>query len=140
VGPGVFNNFDLPLNISQGQSVTVTVEFDERVERDQREVWPLIFYMFPTKGVVETVARFVNQSETSFILGWENASFLNVFITGFVIRVFYYGSPAVVANFTIVRLENPTKVAGIGFLYASAIPLWLVIILSRKKTSPNLTS
>jgi hypothetical protein len=140
VGPGIYNSIDIPLDISQGQSAYVTITFEEKAETDQREVWPMIFYTFPTKGVLEAVARFINQSEVRFIIGFENASYSHVFISGFIIRVFYHGSTAVLANFTIVRLENPTKAVGIGLLLVSAIPLWSIVILSRKMSSTRLTS
>jgi hypothetical protein len=140
VGPGIENSVDLPLNISHGQSARVTITFDEIAEMDQKEVWPLIFYMFPTKSVVETVARFINISETSFIIGWENASFLNSFITGFMIQVFYHGSTSVLVNFTIMKQENPSTVTGIGLLIASAIPLWAIVLVHRRRSNSLLTS
>jgi len=131
VGPDPEDCADIPLGIMYGQSAQVTVVFDEEAESGQREIWPITWYQFPTKTVGETVRRFVNQSQVTFSYGWENATYLPFFVTGFAIRVFYQGNETVGVSLTVTRLDRPMVYLGMG-MFAMSIVLFIGVALLRR--------
>ncbi len=133
VGPELENSVDFIVNLDYGQSATIMVSFEDDAESGHRHVWPLIFYQYPTKLLIETVARLVNQSEASLSIGWENASYIRVFIIRFMVRVFYEGDAAVAVNISVTSFANPVALAGMGLLAVSAAPLWVAVKDSRRE-------
>ncbi len=131
--------FDLDFNLFQSQAAQVTIRYNSTAEAGVREVWPMISYRFPGRMVLEAVTRYINESEVSFTLGWENTSYANIFVTGFVVRVFYYGSDVVQVNYTITILGDPNTVYGIAMIAISAIPFWSMVIIQRKEPSAVFT-
>jgi len=130
----------LSLGLGLGQAAKVTVIFEEEPENGW-EVWGAISYMYPTKQLVEVAGRFVNQTEVSFVLGWENATYLKIFITDFIISIFLYETffagedaegKAVVADCIIIKMGNPVLVAGVALLIASAAPLWAFVLNTKR--------
>lgn len=137
VNPMPFNSADLAIRLGYGQSAKITVVFDENSSSYQREVWPVISYSFPTKTVSETPVRFVNESVVCFELGWKNTSYMDIFVTGFSIRVFYFGNNPTSVNVTVTKTGNPLTEAGIGMLVTSAIPFWAILAVSRQTALPK---
>lgn len=127
--------FDLDFGLFQSQAARITIEYNSTADAGIREVWPMISYRFPSKLVLEAVTRYINESKVSFTLGWENTSYANIFVTGFVVRVFYYGSDVVQVNYTITILGNPNTTLGIGMIALSCIPFWSMAIVHRKEPS-----
>ena len=134
VGPDLEDNVDIPLGIMYGQSAQVTVVFEAGAESGQREIWPITYYQFPTKTVGETVRRFINQTQVTFRYGWENATYLPIFVTGFAIRLFYEGNETVEVSLTVTKTGRPTVYIGIG-MFAMSIVLFLGVMLLRRNES-----
>jgi len=132
VGPQLEDSVDIPLGIIYGQSAQVTVVFDAAAESGWREIWPITNYQFPTKTLSETVRRFINQSQVTFSYGWENASYLPFFVTGFVIRVFYQGNETVGVSLTVTKWGRPTVYVGMG-MFAMSIVLFCGVALLRRR-------
>lgn len=132
VGPDLEDSIDIRLGIMYGQSAQVTVVFAAEAETGLREIWPITWYRFPTKTVGETVRRFTNQSEVTFRYGWENATYLHVFLTGFVIRVFYEGNETVEVSVTVTILGRPTFYVGIGMFAVSLVLFFGAVLLRRR--------
>ena len=133
VGPEFENSVDFRLSLDYGQSSQVLVSFEDDAQSGHREIWFLVFYHYPTKLLIEATARLVNQSEANFSFGWENASYLRAFVTGFVIRVFYEGDAAVAVNISLTSSENPTALTGMGLLAVSAAPLCVLVLDSKRQ-------
>lgn len=132
VEPLPFNSADLEIHLTYRESANITIIFAEEAAANQREVWPVIAYRFPTKSVWETPVKFINQSVVIFVLGWQNASHLTAFVTGFMIRLFYHGNESISANVTIVKSGGLLVAPGMALFLASAIPLWTLFLISRR--------
>lgn len=133
ISPEHGGNEDIPLYLSQDQVVSVFYRFENTSE--PQKVWPLIFYNYPTKLLIETVANYVDLQTMNFTLGWQNASYLNIFIIKFVIRIFNLGEDIIKVNFTVNTHGNPTLMVGIGLLVTSSFPLFVIVIVSRRHQS-----
>jgi hypothetical protein len=133
INPLPFNSADLEIHLSYRESANITVVFAEEASAHRREVWPVITYSFPTKTLGETPVRFINQSVVFFILGWQNVSYSTLFITGFMIRLFYHGNESTSANVTITKTGGSLVTAGVALLLISAIPFWSHALISRRK-------
>jgi hypothetical protein len=131
--------FDLDFDLFESEAAQITIKYNSTAEAGIREIWPMISYRFPGKMVLEAVARYINESEASFTLSWENTSYANIFVTGFVVRVFYYGSDVIQVNYTITILGDPNTTYGIAMIAISCIPFWSVVIVQRKEPSMNFT-
>jgi hypothetical protein len=129
--------FDLDFSLFQSEAAQITIEYNSTADAGIREVWPMISYRFPSKMVLEAVTRYINESEVSFTLGWENTTYANIFVTGFAVRVFYYGSNVVQVNYTITILGDPNTTYGIGMIVLSCIPFWSMAIVHRKEPTMN---
>ncbi len=88
----------------------------EPTTRFSMKLFLFVYYQYPTKGVGETVLRFDGQQEVIFSLGWENVGFIPILVTGFVIRLFYYGSDSVPVDVVIKKVVNPVTFTGLGFM------------------------
>ncbi|MHA1481246.1 MAG: hypothetical protein ACTSQZ_07480, partial [Candidatus Thorarchaeota archaeon] len=92
---------DVDLSIARNRSVHVTVTFNESANSGETQVWPIITYMYPTKEIGETVARYVDIHFLRFNFGWINSTYSRLFLIGFAVRIFYDGSEPVSLNVTI---------------------------------------
>ena len=118
IGPGDSSSesVDIPLSIFYGESVSVFVDFASSAIPDDCGVWALVNYQYPTKGVSETAIRLEGQLEVDFTFGWENIRLIPVFVTGFVVRLFYLGAGIASVSVVITRLANLITFTGLGFL------------------------
>jgi hypothetical protein len=133
VGPGDSNSesVDIPLSIIYGESVNVMVEFDSSATSDDCWVWALVNYQYPTKEIGETAIRLEGQREVSFTFGWENVRLIPVFVTGFIVRLFYWGVGIVSVNVVIARLGNLVTLSGLGLIGILAAAILKPVIISR---------
>ena len=122
---------DIPLRISYGDSVRVIVEFDSSTTTDDCVVWALVFYQYPTKGIIETAIRLEGQREVSFEFGWENVRLIPVFVTGFMVRLFYLGADSVSVDVVVASLANVVTLTGLGFLGTLVVPILKPVIINR---------
>lgn len=122
---------DIPLRISYGESVRVIVEFDSSATPDDCRVWALVFYQYPTKIVIEAAIRLEGQREVSFEFGWADVSFIPVFVTGFMIRLFYSGTDSVSVDVVVTSLTNLVTLTGLGFLITLVVPILKPVIINR---------
>jgi hypothetical protein len=131
IGPGGSSpdSVDIPIGIFYCKSVSVTVEFDSSATPDDCLVWALVNYQYPTKGISEAAIRLEGQREMSFTFGWENVRLIPIFVTGFLVRIFYFGTESVSVDVSITRLGNLVTLTGLGILVIlTAIVLKPVII------------
>lgn len=111
VGPELHNSADVEIELGRKQYARVCVAYEESAESGHRSVWAQISYLFPTKVLDEAVARYEDMQSVQFSFGWENATYSTLFLTGFIVRVFYEGATSVAANATveIVGEPDPTR-------------------------------
>jgi len=122
---------DIPLRIFYGESVSVIVEFGSSATTDDCVVWALVFYQYPTKTIIETAIRFEGQREASFEFGWENVRLIPVFVTGFMVRLFYLGADSVSVDVVVTSLANLVTLTGLGFLVILVVPILKPVIINR---------
>ena len=122
---------DIPLSIFYGESVSVIVEFDSSATPDDCWVWALVNYQYPKKGIGETAIRLEGQREVGFTFGWENVRLIPVFVTGFIVRLFYLGTESVSVDVVVTRLVNLVTLTGLGFLVILAVTILKPAIISR---------
>jgi hypothetical protein len=122
---------DIPLSIFYGESVSVIVEFDSSATPDDCWVWALVNYQYPTKGISETAIRLEGQREVSFTFGWENVRLIPIFVTGFVVRLFYLGIDVVSVDVVATSLVNLVTLTGLGLLVILAVTILKPAIISR---------
>lgn len=122
---------DIPLRIPYGESVRVIVAFDSSATTDDCVVWALVFYQYPTKGISETAIRLEGQREVSFEFGWENVRLIPVFVTGFMVRLFYLGADSVSVDVVVTSLANLVTLTGLGFLVILVVPILKPAIINR---------
>ena len=122
---------DIPLSIFYGESVSVIVEFDSSATPDDCWVWALVYYQYPMKRIGETALRLEGQHEVSFTFGWENVYRIPVFVTGFIVRLFYLGTDIVSVDVVVTSLANLVTLTGLGFLVALAVIILKPVIISR---------
>jgi hypothetical protein len=139
IGPGDFSSesVDIPLSIFYGESVSVTVEFDSFATPDDCWVWTVVNYQYPTKGVSETAIRLEGQREVSFTFGWEIVHLIPIFVTGFMVRLFYLGIDSVSVDVSILRLGNLVTLTGLGFLVILAAIILKPVITNRLGSRKN---
>jgi hypothetical protein len=125
IGPGGISpdSVDIPLGIFYGESVSVIVEFDSSTSPDDCLVWALVNYQYPTKGISEAAIRLEGQREMSFTLGWEN--------TGFLVRIFYFGTESVSVDVSITRFGNPVTLTGLGLLVILTVIILKTVITKQ---------
>jgi len=109
----------------------VIVEFDSSATTDDCVVWALVFYQYPTKTIIETAIRFEEQREVSFEFGWADVSLIPVFVTGFMIRLFYSGTDSVSVDVVVTSLTNLVTLTGLGFLVTLVVPIVKPVIINR---------
>ncbi len=111
VGPGLYDSADVEIELGTRQYAIVCVAYEKSAESGHRNVYAQIIYHFPTKMLIEAVARYEDMQNVQFTIGWENATYSTLFLTGFIVRVFYEGATSVVANATveIVGEPDPTR-------------------------------
>ena len=124
-------NVDIPLSIFYGESVSVIVEFDSSATPEDCWVWALVFYQYPTKGISETAIRLEGQQEVSCTFGWENVRLIAIFVTGFMVRLFYLGTDSVSVDVVVTSLANLVTLTGLGFLVTLAVIILKPAIISR---------
>ncbi|MCK5302540.1 MAG: hypothetical protein KAJ96_05300 [Candidatus Thorarchaeota archaeon] len=107
------------------------VEFDSSTTTDDCVVWALVFYQYPTKGIIETAIRLEGQREVSFEFGWENVRLIPVFVTGFMVRLFYLGADSVSVDVVVASLANVVTLTGLGFLGTLVVPILKPVIINR---------
>ncbi len=130
-GSSSSESVDIPLSISYGESVNVRVEFDSTATPEDCWVWALVNYQYPTKGVGETPIRLEGQREVIFTFGWENVHLIPVFVTGFVVRLFYWGVGIISVSVVITRLANLVTLAGFGLLIILIVTILKPSIVNR---------
>jgi len=111
VGPELHNFADVDIELGTKQYAVVCVAYEKSAESGHRSIYAQITYLFPTKMLIEAVARYEDMQSVQFTIGWDNATYLTLFLTGFIVRVFYEGATSVVANATveIVGEPDPTR-------------------------------
>ena len=122
---------DIPLRISYGESVRVIVEFDSSATPDDCRVWALVFYQYPTKLIIEAAIRLEGQREVSFTFGWADVSLIPVFVTGFMVRLFYGGTNSVSVDVVVTSLANLVTLTGLGFLIILVVPILKPFMINR---------
>ncbi len=122
---------DIPLRMFYGESVSVIVEFDSSATPDDCRVWALVFYQYPTKVVIEAAIRLEGQREVSFTFGWADVSYIPVFVTGFMVRLFYLGTDRVSVDVVVTSLANLVTLAGLGFLAILVVPILKPFVINR---------
>ncbi len=100
LGPGD-DSVDVYVYLDAEQWATVFVEFSGSAEPAETNVWPLIHYAYPTKTVVQTIARFTDVEYVEFTLNWDNATYMTSFLVRFIVRVFFHGQVAAQVNVTV---------------------------------------
>jgi hypothetical protein len=100
LGPGD-DSVDVYVYLYEQQWAVVVVAFNESAESADTKVWPLAHYVFPTKTVVETVARFEGVQYVEFTLSWDNATRMTFFLVRFIVRVFFHGQVAAQVNVSV---------------------------------------
>ena len=128
---------DIPLSIFYGESVSVIVEFDSSATPDDCWVWALVNYQYPTKGIGETAIRLEGQREVGFTFGWENVRLIPVFVTGFIVRLFYLGTESVSVDVVVTRLVNLVTLTGLGFLVILTVTILKPAIISGFSKQKN---
>jgi hypothetical protein len=108
------------VSILYGEALAISVSFDDSAVPGYCWVWAEIDYQYPTKGIGETAIRLEGQREVDFTFGWANVRLIPIFVTRFLVRLYYWGSETVTVNVTISRLTNIATLAGLGLLVASA--------------------
>ncbi|MFW9962069.1 MAG: hypothetical protein ACFFCX_00750 [Candidatus Sifarchaeia archaeon] len=133
IGPGDSSSesVDISLSIFYGESVSVIVDFDISATPNDCWVWALVNYQYPTKGISETAIRLEGQREVSFTIGWENVRLIPVFVTGFVVRLFYYGIEHVSVDVVIARAGNLITLVGLGLVVILAAAILKPTIINR---------
>jgi membrane protease YdiL (CAAX protease family) len=111
--------------------VSVTVVFDSSATPADCWVWALVNYQYPTKGISETGIRLEGQRDVSFTFGWENVYLIPVFVTGFIVRLFYLGTTRVSVDVVVTSLANLVTLTGLGFLVTIAVIILKPVIISR---------
>jgi hypothetical protein len=125
---------DIPFGLFYSESVDVLVEFGSSATPANCVVWVLVNYQYPSKSLSEATLRFDGQQEVSFSFGWENVRYIPIFVTGFMIRLFYMGPDTVSVDVVITRIVNPITVTGLGFLaYSITVILGPIIIKRLRK-------
>ena len=107
VGPELHNFGDVEIELGTKQYATVCVAYEESAESGHRSVYAQITYLFPTKMLIEAVARYEDMQNVQFTIGWDNATYSTLFLMGFIVRVFYEGATSVVANATVEMVGEP---------------------------------
>ncbi len=133
IGPGDSSSMsvDIPLRIFYSESVSVMVEFDSSATTGDCVVWALVYYQYPTKVIIETAIRLEGQREVSFAFGWENVGLIPVFVTGFMVRLFYLGTDTVSVDVVVTSLANLVTLTGLGFLVILVLPILKPVIINR---------
>lgn len=127
---GSSGSVDIPVSILYGESLGISVSFDDSAVPGYCWVWAEIYYQYPTKGVGQTAIRLEGQREVSFTFGWANVRLIPIFITRFLVRLFYWGSETVTVNVTISRLANIAAFAGLGLLVASVTIIMAPVMIN----------
>ena len=127
IGPS--DSVDIPVRILYGESLGIRVVFDDTAVPDDCWVWAQVDYQYPTKSIGETAIRLEGQREVNFTFGWENVRLIPIFVTRFLVRLFYWGSETVTVNVTISRLTNIATFAGLGLLVASAFVVMTPVLI-----------
>ncbi|MFX0107462.1 MAG: hypothetical protein ACFE7R_04195, partial [Candidatus Hodarchaeota archaeon] len=112
-------SIDIRLNLLPGESAAVTVNFDDTAVLSDCLVWALVNYQYPTKSISETALRFEGEGDISFTFGWAHVRLIPIFVTGFVIRLFYLGYNQISVNTTVTRLGNLLTYSGLGIIVIS---------------------
>ena len=120
---------DIPVSILYGEALAISVSFDDSAVPGYCWVRAEIDYQYPTKGVGETAIRLDGQREVDFTFGWANVRLIPLFVTRFLIRLFYWGSETITVNVTISRLTNIAVFAGLGLLVASAFVVMAPVMI-----------
>jgi hypothetical protein len=130
-------SIDIKLLLIPGEAVDVTIKFDSNVDPSLCEVWGIITYQYPTKSVGETPEslRFGNQLEVDFIFGWKDVQLIPIFVTGFIIRIFYWGEETILVDVTLTRLGNAFSYTGIGLVGFSALQLVIPVMIDKFRVS-----
>ncbi len=115
------DNIDIPVSIPHGWSLWINVIFDDSAVPEDCWVWTQVDYRYPTKYIGETAIRLEGQREVSFTFGWENVRLIPIFVTGFMVRLFYLGSETVTVNVTISSLATVATVVGLGLILVSVL-------------------
>ena len=133
IGPGGSSpdSVDIPLGIFYGESVSVIVEFDSSATPDDCLVWALVNYQYPTKGISEAAIRLEDQREMSFTFGWENVRLIPIFVTGFLVRIFYFGTESVSVDVSITRLGNLVTLTGLGLIVILTVIILKPVIINQ---------
>jgi hypothetical protein len=133
IGPGGFSpdSVDIPLGIFYGESVSVIVEFDSSATPGDCLVWALVNYQYPTKGISEAAIRLEGQREMYFTFGWENVRLIPIFVTGFLVRIFYFGTESVSVDVSITRFGNLVTLTGLGLLIILAAIILKPVIINQ---------
>ncbi|MDH4213945.1 MAG: hypothetical protein OEV85_08490 [Candidatus Thorarchaeota archaeon] len=124
-------SIDIPVSLLYGESLEIRVSFNESADPEDCWVWALVNYQYPTKGISETALRFEGQREVDFTFGWEDVRLIPVFVTGFVLRLFYYGTNTVAVDVIITSLTNMIVATGVGLLSISATMVLIPIFVNR---------
>ncbi len=133
---GVVDSVDIPLTIFPGDSVAVTVIFDDSAIVEYCDVYILVNYWYPTKFVSEAAFRFGNQAEISCTVSWGDVRLIPVFVTGFILRIFYSGSNMVQVETTITKHTNVLAYSGVSIMIFS-IALVLIPRVRLKLQTKN---
>ena len=133
IGPGDSSSesVDIPLKIFYGESASVKVEFDSSATTDDCVVWALVYYQYPTQVIIETAIRLEGQREVSFTFGWEDVNLIPVFVTGFMVRLFYLGTDSVSVDVVVTSLANLVTLTGLGFLVTLVVSILKPAIINR---------
>lgn len=140
IGEGPDPGADVSFQLGQGQLSEIVVTYDSNASMGKREVWAMVGYRFPTHMLLEAIGRFVNESIVSFRLGWVNASYATIFVTHFMVRVFYHSIGVVDVNITVTKLGSPFTPVGVVLLAVSSIPFWVLVVSSRRQWRWQLTT
>jgi hypothetical protein len=132
IGPS--GSIDIPVNLLYGESLTIRVSFDDSADPEGCWVWALVNYQYPTKGISETALRFEGHREVDFMFGWENVRLIPIFVTGFVLRLFYYGTNTVTVDVIVTSLANVIVATGVGLISVSAAMVVVPVFVNRVDT------
>ena len=136
LGPGIDgfpDSVDFPLSIFFGEAVDMVIEFNDSALQEYCDVYVLVNYQYPTKFVSEAALRFSNQSEISCTISWEDVRLIPVFVTGFLVRVFYSGSNIVQVSAVFTRHANIITYSGFSFMAFSVAIVLIPMLLSKIK-------
>ena len=122
---------DIGLGLLFMETAIIDAHFGGDAAPNECIVWAIVNYQYPTKSIGETALRFEGERDVSFAFGWGNVRLLSIFVTGFVIRLFYFGPNQVSVDVAVTRVANVFFYGGVALLTVSVLMFVMPHIASK---------